>query len=239
MRPDVLDRLPDARAVVFGALAEALTPRRAMPVSELAEAKRVIAPESGSPNPGPWRNSVAPHMVEVMDALGPDDPCEDVVVVSSAQVGKTEVGVNFLLHIVDQDPGGAMIVLPSHDEMQKYVKVKLQPAIDATPALRRKVLEVTSRSERGSTVSRKRFPGGFAEITYAGSSKNLQMLTARYTVGDEVSEWPAEVGGRGDPVEQLKALLSEARMAVVLDDDRVVGVITKIDMIDYLARRAL
>ena len=40
------------------------------------------------------------------------------------------------------------------------------------------------------------------------------------------------------PVEQLQGKLAEARMAVVVDEDRVVGVVTKIDLIDYLARRA-
>lgn len=202
---DVLNRLADARPIVFSALADALVPPRRMKISELAEAKRVIAPESGSRYPGEWRNSRAPHMVAVMDALGPDDPCEDVVVVSSAQVAKTETAINLFLHIVDQDPGPTIIVLPSHDEAQKFVNTKLQPAIDATPALRRRVLEMTARSERGSTASFKRFRGGFAQITFAGSSKGLQMLPARYTIGDEVSEWPAEAGSRGDPVEQLQA----------------------------------
>lgn len=41
------------------------------------------------------------------------------------------------------------------------------------------------------------------------------------------------------PVEQLQAALADQkRMAIVLDEGRVVGVVTKIDMIDYLARRA-
>ncbi|OAO02704.1 phage terminase large subunit family protein [Roseovarius indicus] len=202
---DVLGRLGDARPTVFSTLADALSPPRRLKIADLAEEKRVIAAESGSRYPGDWRNSRAPHMVEVMNALGPDDPCEDVVVVSSAQVAKTETAINFFLHIVDQDPGPTIIVLPSHDEAQKFVNTKLQPAIDATPALRRRVLDMTARNERGSTASFKRFGGGFAQITFAGSSKGLQMLPARYTIGDEVSEWPAEAGSRGDPVEQLQA----------------------------------
>ena len=39
-------------------------------------------------------------------------------------------------------------------------------------------------------------------------------------------------------IDDLKAALSEARMAVVLEGTRIVGVVTKIDLIDYLARRA-
>jgi cystathionine beta-synthase len=45
--------------------------------------------------------------------------------------------------------------------------------------------------------------------------------------------------GPSTPIENLQAALGEQRMAVVFDAQRVVGVITKIDMIDYLARRAV
>ncbi len=39
-------------------------------------------------------------------------------------------------------------------------------------------------------------------------------------------------------VENVQGLLNDARMAVVLDEGRIVGIVTKIDLIDYLARRA-
>lgn len=39
-------------------------------------------------------------------------------------------------------------------------------------------------------------------------------------------------------VENVQSLLNNARMAIVLDEGRIVGIVTKIDLIDYLARRA-
>lgn len=204
MQLDVLAQLPPARPVVFDMLASAIRPSPKLSVSEWAEKKRVVSAESGSRYPGEWRNARAPHLIEIMDSLGPDDPAEDVVVAASAQTGKSETGINFFGFVADSDPGPMIIVLPSHDEAIKYVRTKLQPAIDESKALRSKVLEMTARGERGSTASYKRFRGGFAQITFAGSSKGLQMLSARYTIGDEVSEWPAEAGERGDPVTQLK-----------------------------------
>ncbi len=39
-------------------------------------------------------------------------------------------------------------------------------------------------------------------------------------------------------IEELKATLGDARMAIVLEGERIVGIVTKIDLIDYLARRA-
>ncbi len=38
-------------------------------------------------------------------------------------------------------------------------------------------------------------------------------------------------------IELLQDLLSDARMAIVLDEDQIAGVVTKIDLIDFLARR--
>ncbi len=204
MRLESLELCHPARPVVFQALAQAIRPPKRLTPSEWA-LKRVVSAESGSRYTGLWRHERAPHLVEIMDALGPDDPAEDIVFVKSAQVGGSEVGINLFGYVVEQDPGPVMIVLPSHDEATKYVRVKLQPTIDETPSLRSRVLEMTTRTERGSTASYKRFRGGFAQVTFAGSSKGLQMLSARYTIGDEVSEWPAEAGERGDPVAQLKA----------------------------------
>lgn len=39
-------------------------------------------------------------------------------------------------------------------------------------------------------------------------------------------------------IELVQNVLNDARMAIVLDHDRITGLITKIDLIDYLARRA-
>lgn len=204
MKIDALDLCQPARNIVFAGLADAIRPPRRMNVAEWAEARRIVSADSGARHSGPWQHRRAPHLIEIMEALGPDDPCEDVVFVKSAQVGGSEVGINFFGYVVEQDPGPVMIVLPSSDEASKYVRTKLQTTIDETPSLRSRVLEMTSRTERGSTASFKRFRGGFAQVTFAGSSKGLQMLSARYTIADEVSEWPATAGERGDPVAQLK-----------------------------------
>jgi cystathionine beta-synthase len=40
-------------------------------------------------------------------------------------------------------------------------------------------------------------------------------------------------------VEVVQGLLNDARMAIVTDEEKVVGIVTKIDLIDFLARRGL
>ncbi len=56
-------------------------------------------------------------------------------------------------------------------------------------------------------------------------------------IGDLVEGEYATVG-LSTPVEQLQGVVAETRMVVVLDGEEVVGVITKIDLIDYLAERS-
>jgi phage terminase large subunit GpA-like protein len=189
-------------AVFFAGVAAGATPPERVTVSQWAEKHRIVAAESGSPYPGKWSNARAPYLVEVMDALGFDDPCRTVTLKGSAQIAKSEAFVNFIGYTIDQHPSPFLIVLPSIEEGQKYNKTKFQPTADATPALRAKLRDPNSRDESSSTATFKRFAGGFGVITGANSSKGLQMISARVRVYEEIAEYPADVDGRGDAIEQ-------------------------------------
>lgn len=192
-----------AARALLGALIVALTPAAPLTVSAWAETHREVGAESGSPFPGKWRNDRVPYAAEPMDCLSPEHWSTDVTLRWAAQTAKTEVGLNFAGYNIGHDPAPMLIVLPSIDESLKFVRTKLQPTIDSTPALSERVLDVTSRDEKGSTTSFKRFRGGFAQVTHAGSSKGLQMISVKRTWGDEISEFPLEAGERGDPCAQI------------------------------------
>ncbi|MBL6939444.1 MAG: phage terminase large subunit family protein [Alphaproteobacteria bacterium] len=174
-----------------------------MTVSVWASRNRIVPAETGTASPGIWSNDLTPYLVEPMDCLSANDPSTDVTLVFAAQTGKSEVGVNFTGYTIDIVPCGMLIAMPSIDEAHKFTKIKLQPTIDASPALKHKVRETKSRDENGSTASFKKFRGGFIQITHTGSSKGLQAITVRNAWGDEISEWDHDVGGRGDPVDQI------------------------------------
>ena len=70
-----------------------------------------------------------------MDALSPDDPAAGVVLAMSAQVGKTEVGINWLGFVADIERMPMMITQPGIVQLTKFNREKLQPAIDATPRM--------------------------------------------------------------------------------------------------------
>ena len=193
--------LQASRPITFRALARGLRPPRRRTVSQWAAEQRHVSPESGSSMPGKWSNSVSPYLVEIMDCLSLSNPCETVTFKKSAQVSGTEAGINLFGHVVEDDPGPMMILLPTTDEVKKYVRIKLQPTIDATPSLKSRVRDQKSRDEDSSTTTFKKFPGGYLQLVGANSSSGLQMVTYRIIDAEEISEYPFDVDGRGDPLE--------------------------------------
>lgn len=197
--------LASAAAIVFGGLAAAAEPSPTRTVAEWAEQDRWVAAESGSSRPGKWMNATSPLAVEIMDCLDATDPARRVAVCAAAQMFKSELGLNWIGQSVCDDPASMMLVLPSLDELRNWNATKWQPTVDATPALKRRVSEVVERARTGSTTSFKRFRGGYLVVTTANSSKGLQARSIKRLICDEVSEFPADAGGRGDPVKQAEA----------------------------------
>lgn len=188
-----------ALALVFGACAIGLAPDPVLTVTAWANEARYVAAES-SPWPGKWETARVPYLAEIMDCLSPcAEEVREVTFMKSAQVAGTEAGLNLFGMVASRAPAPMLIVLPTVDEAKKYVDVKLAPAIAATPELKRVVRDQRARSERGSTTLNKKFPGGFCQITGANSSKGLQMISVKFLIKEELSEWPIDVDGRGDP----------------------------------------
>lgn len=204
--PELLAQLADPDAIIRAAWAEGLRPDPERTVDEWADACRVVPAESGTPFPGPWSSDRVPYLREVMRCLSLSHPAKRITFKKSAQVGGSEAGVNLLGQVMAETPAPAMVVLPSLDDARDYNRLKLGPMIESSPAVRARVRDLVSRDETGSTVTFKKFPGGFLQVAGANSSKALQMRSVRVLVLEEISEYPWDVDGRGDPV-----ALAEAR----------------------------
>lgn len=200
--------LAPARPIVFRALARGIKPPRRRSVAQWAAEERVVSPESGSPHPGKWSNELTPHLVEPMECCTLSDPSRSVVFKKCHQAGWTEAGVNLIGAIIVDSPAPIVVVLPTIDDMKKYVKIKLQPMIEATPTVAAKVREQKSRDEDGSTTTFKKFEGGYLQLTGANTSKGLKMISARVAILEEVTEYEADVDNQGDPVELIKKRLT-------------------------------
>lgn len=195
--------LDDDARFLLTLLADGLRPDPRRTTAEWAEAERIV---SEGAYEGRWRNARAPYLTEIMERCSLHCPTRRVSLLGSAQIGKTQVGLNLLGQVLSETPAQALAVLPSLNSLRMYNRDKLDRMIQGTPALARAVADVNERSGQGSTTAVKRGArGAQVELVTASSSRDLQSRTSRVVLLEEISEYDAEVGGRGDPVDQALA----------------------------------
>ena len=136
-----------------------------------------------------------------------DPKIRKIVMVAASQVGKSELELNIIGYIIDQDPGSILFVQPYLDDARKFSRLRIAPMIRDSKVLRAKVSDVKSK-DSGNTILQKSFPGGMLTITGSNSASALASTPARYILGDERDRWAVSAGAEGDPW-----ALAEARQA--------------------------
>ena len=89
-----------------------------------------------------------------------DPRIEKVVVMSSSQIGKSEIINNIIGYFIDIDPGPLLLVQPTIEIAQDYSKRRITPMIKDTEVLAEKVADSKTR-DLNNTILMKVFPGGF------------------------------------------------------------------------------
>ena len=69
-----------------------------------------------------------------------------------AQLGATEAALNWLGYIIHHAPGLALLVMPSLDMARRNTRTRLDPMIEATPALREVIAAPRSRDAYNSRL---------------------------------------------------------------------------------------
>ena len=179
-------------AAISGALKN-FRPPESLTVDEWADRHRRLSPES-SAEAGPWRTKRTPYLEEPMKAFT-DPKVRKIVMVAASQVGKSELELNIIGYIIDQDPGSILYVHPT------------APMIRDSKRLKAKVHDVKAK-DSGNTILQKSFPGGMLTLTGSNSASALASTPARYIIGDERDRWATSAGTEGDPW-----ALAEARQA--------------------------
>jgi phage terminase large subunit GpA-like protein len=185
------------RAAIDEARVESLRPPPKLTISEWADRCRRLSPEA-SAEPGQWLTSRAEYQRGIMDAISA--PAVDtVVVMSSAQVGKTEIINNVVGFHVAQDPAPLLVLMPTLELGEAWSKDRLAPMVRDTPALRGKIKDPRSR-DSGNTLLHKSFPGGHITVCGANSPASLASRPIRVVLCDEVDRYPVSAGTEGDPI---------------------------------------
>lgn len=176
---------------------DAIRPDPVYTIDEWADRERYLPP-STSAEPGRWRTSRTPYLREPMRALSPGTPIEQVTLVFGAQLGKTEVLLNYVGHGIAASPSPMLLVQPTVDTAEKFSKMRLQPMIEASPTI---AALISDRSrDSSSTLTLKEFPGGVLRLAGANAPSGLASQPVRRLALDEVDRYPLDTG-EGDPVE--------------------------------------
>ena len=173
-------------------------PPKHQTVSEWADENRVLVSES-SAEPGAWRTDRAPYQREIMDSFNQSGVWQ-IVIMASAQTGKSESELNMMGYAIDNDPGPMLYIQPTDKVAEDYSKRRISPMIQACPTLRNKVYKARSR-DAANTITMKTFPGGSLAIIGANSPADLASKPVRYVFMDETDRFPASAGTEGDPQE--------------------------------------
>lgn len=175
----------------------AWAPPEKLLVSEWAERHRML-PARQTARPGPWSN-VAAHTVEVMDAFI-DPYVEQITIMASVQSSKTESAYNMLGYAICQDPGPALVVMPTIGLVRR-VNNKIKTMIEDSPAT---AVHLTGDRD-DLTRQELRLDNMSINFATAGSSADLRNIEVRYLLLDETDDYEGGIADQGSPIEMATA----------------------------------
>jgi len=166
-------------------------------LSEWSDRYRKLSPES-SAEAGQWNTSRAEYQREIMDTFN-DPNIERIVVMTSSQVGKTEIILNAIGYYIDQDASPILIVQPTLAMGQAFSKDRLSAMIRDSEKLRGSVKDARSRDANNTTMHKK-FAGGHLTIVGSNSASGLASRPIRILLMDEVDRYELSAGSEGSPI---------------------------------------
>lgn len=178
-------------------LLKSISPPPKLSISAWADRFRRLSSEA-SAEPGQWRTSRAEYQRAIMDTIS-EPGVQRVVLMCSAQVGKTEVVNNVAGFHISHDPAPILVLQPTDTMAETWSKDRLAPMLRDTPVLRQLVSDSKAR-DSGNTISHKRFPGGHLTVVGANSPASLASRPIRIVLADEVDRYPKSAGAEGDPL---------------------------------------
>jgi phage terminase large subunit GpA-like protein len=193
----------DPALFAIDTLLEFQKPEPILTVSEWSDLYRTLS-QIASAEHGKWRTERTPYLREIMDALSPSNPLQEVVFMKGSQIGGTEAGLNWILFLIDYSPSPTLVVQPTEALAKRFSRQRLETALRETARLHGKVR--TTKKDPGNSVLMKEFPGGFIAITGANSAVGLRSMPIRNLMLDEIDGYPIDLDGEGDPI-----ALAEAR----------------------------
>lgn len=182
---------------LFQKINSAWKPIRKMTIAEWALENMVLS-KGDSAEPGKFNFDRAPYQKGILEAVS-DPKVEDVVMMFSAQTGKTTIDTCIIGYYIDYEPSPMMFVMPTEKLAKRFSKTRIKHMTEDIPRLKGKLSDPAKRDGENNTLE-KIFPGGFLMLIGANSATDLSSTPVRVIIFDEVDRMPKSVGEEGDPV---------------------------------------
>ena len=164
-------------------------------ISQWADEYRRIPPEA-SAEPGRWYTDRAPYQRGMQDAV---KASERVVMMTSAQIGKTEILLNAIGYYVDREPSPILLLQPTLEMGEAFSKERLVPMIRDTPCLNARI-DLKARTSDNNILYKKFNNASHITIAGSNSPSSLASRPIRILLCDEVDRYPETAGQEGDPI---------------------------------------
>ncbi|WP_419210827.1 phage terminase large subunit family protein [Providencia manganoxydans] len=154
-----------------------------------------MLPKSGSSSPGPWRTDRTPYLKGVMDELSASCPTREIVFAKGSQIGASEAGTNWLMYLIDQQPGPLLALQPTEQTAMRWSKQRIGPSLLQCEQLSDKLFR-----NNGNTLLQKDFINGTLILSGANSPASLASMPISAIYFDEIDRYPDSAGDEGDPI---------------------------------------
>ena len=122
-----------------------------------------------------------------------------VTLMTSSQIGKTEIVNNIIGYYIEHDPSPMLLIMPTLEMGMAWSKDRFAPMVRDTPSLKDRVHDAKAK-DSGNTILHKTFPGGHITVAGANSPASLASRPVRIVLFDEADRFPPSAGTEGDPV---------------------------------------
>lgn len=156
---------------------------------------------SDTSEPGLYNPKRAPYQIEVLEAMSPQSPTRQINMCFGTQMGKTITEVGGMGYYTECYPRAQGFAFSNDGELKSFVKTKFDPVMRANPEIKR--LYGQGARSTGDTVTEKLYPGGFLKFIAANTEANMRSYSVAVMFADEIDTYPKNVGGNGDPIDQL------------------------------------
>ena len=174
--------LPANIQALISKMLDAFRPPERITVTECAEKYRVL-PASNREG-GIYRTARTPFAKEIMDCFSHPE-VEEISVMGSAQWAKTTILENIIAYIIYLALGSILLVLPTLDFCRRFSKTKLEPMIEDSPQIKKRVSKKKSR-DSDNTILSKAYYGGMLAMVGANSPGGLRGYIAPFIFADEI-----------------------------------------------------